>query len=262
MFNPFEQFLVTSYTIIEKEWSNMFSLLNHTIYVNDTILITIYFILLNYLVYTFISFEKKKISKSALKLLLIEIYKFVYDIVKLYLAPKGNKYFPFLLYLFIFIVYCNITGILPYAFTITSHLSITITLAFIVWYGNLIIGFVKNGLYYFQLIFPLGVPFVLTPFIVGVEGVSYNFRPVSLGSRLFANIVAGHILLDTLALFMHNMVFPDTFSLITLLLFIIPFFLCIILIMFEGVVAILQAYIFLTLAAIYLKDAYTAQIAH
>lgn len=260
--NPFEQFLVTNHFIIEKKWNGIFSVFNHVIYINDTVLITIFFIIFNYVIYIFLSFNNARMSKSAIKLLFIEMYTFVFDIVKLYLAPKGNMYFPFFFYLFLFIVFSNLIGILPYSFTITSHLSITFTLAFMVWFGNLMVGFVNNGLRFFQVIFPTGVPFVLAPFIVGVEAISYIFRPVSLGLRLFANIVAGHILLDTLALFIHKMLLPTYATFLSVLIGIIPFFLCIVLILFECVVAVLQAYIFIVLSSIYLKDAYVAQSAH
>ncbi len=259
LYNPFEQFLVTNHFIIEKNWEGVFSFLNHRIYINDTIIITFFFILFNYLLYIFISFEKKKISKSVIKSALVEIYNFVYDLVKLYLAPKGTVYFPFFYYLFLFIVFSNLLGILPYSFTITSHLSITFTLSFMVWFGSLIIGFVENGLRFFSIVYPRGVPLALIPFLVGIETISFVFRSVSLALRLFANIVAGHILLDTLALFIHKMLLPTYLTLTNLLIAIIPFFLCIVLILFECVVAMLQAYIFLVLSSIYLKDVYNAQ---
>jgi len=259
LYNPFEQFLVLNHFTIEKKWDGIFSFLNHNIYINDTIVIIFFFILFNYVLYIFMSFEKNRMSKSVIKNALIETYDFVYDIVKLYLAPKGKVYFPFFFFLFLFIVFSNLLGILPYSFTITSHLSITFTLSFTVWFGSLIIGFVENGIRYFSLVLPRGVPMVLVPFLVGIETISYIFRSVSLALRLFANIVAGHILLDTLALFIHKLLFPAYITFSSLLISIIPFFLCIILILFECVVAILQAYIFLVLSSIYLKDAYSAQ---
>jgi len=156
-------------------------------------------------------------------------------------------------------MFSNLLGILPYSFTITSHLSITFTLSFIVWFGSLIIGFVENGVLFFGLVLPRGVPLALVPFLVGVETISYIFRSVSLALRLFANIVAGHILLDTLALSIHKLLFPTYITFTKLLISIIPFLLCIILILFECVVALLQAYIFLILSNIYLKEAYHVQ---
>ena len=262
IFSPFDQFIISNHLIIEKKWNGFFSILNHTAYINDTILITSFFILLNLVLYFFLLHEKKSISKSIIRLIFIESYRFVFSIVKSYVYPKGIKYFPFFYYLFLFIVYSNLTGILPYSFTITSHLSITFTLAFIVWYGNMIVGFMNNGLRFFILIIPLGVPFILTPFITVVEAISYIFRPVSLALRLFANIVAGHILLDTLAAFLHKLILPGMFTIKSLFFSIIPFLATIVLILFECVVAILQAYIFIVLASIYLKDAYVAQAMH
>jgi ATP synthase subunit 6 len=129
-----------------------------------------------------------------------------------------------------------------------------------VWFGCVIIGFTYNGLRFFSLFLPKGIPFVLVPFLVAIETISYIFRSVSLALRLFANIVAGHILLDTLALFLHKMLYPSTFTFTNILIAILPFIMCIVLILFECVVAVLQGYIFIVLSCIYLKDSYTAQM--
>ena len=128
-----------------------------------------------------------------------------------------------------------------------------------VWYGCLIIGFSENSLRFFSLFFPRGVPFILVPFLVGIETISYIFRSVSLALRLFANIVAGHILLDTLALFIHKMLLPVNITFINIIIAIIPFGMTIVLILFESIVALLQAYIFLVLGLIYLSEVYYAQ---
>lgn len=158
-----------------------------------------------------------------------------------------------------FICTNNLIGILPYSFTTTSHLSITFALSFIVWYGCVIIGFQENGLRFFAVFLPRGIPFILVPFLVAIELISYIFRSVSLALRLFANIVAGHILLDTLALFIHKMLFPSMITFTKILISILPFIMCIVSILFECVVALLQGYIFVVLSSIYLKDTYSAQ---
>jgi F-type H+-transporting ATPase subunit a len=259
IYNPFEQFLVTNHFYIEKKWNGFFSILNHDLYINDTILICIFIIILLYIFYILLSFKKKILPKSVLFNFFKAIYEFVYNLVASYLPQEGRIYFPFFFYLFIFIAISNLIGILPYSFTITSHLSITFALSFTIWFGCTILGFALNGLRFFSLFFPRGVPFALIPFLVGIEIISYIFRSVSLALRLFANIVAGHILLDTLALFIHNLVFPATITLTSILISILPFIMCIILILFELVVAVLQAYIFLVLSCIYLKDVYSAQ---
>jgi F-type H+-transporting ATPase subunit a len=259
MYNPFEQFLVTNHVYIEKKWEGFFSIFNHEIYINDTLIICVTMIIFFYTIYMLLSFRKKILAKGVLFNFFRSIYEFIYDLVSSYLPQEGRIYFPFFFYLFIFIALSNLIGILPYSFTITSHLTITFALSFTIWFGCTIIGFVLNGLRYFSLFFPRGVPFALIPFLVGIEVISYIFRSVSLALRLFANIVAGHILLDTLALFIHNLVFPATITLSSILISILPFIMCIVLILFELVVAILQAYIFLVLSCIYLKDVYNAQ---
>lgn len=258
--NPFEQFIVTNYILIEKNWNGILSFLNHRIYINDTIIMTIWIILFIYWCYIVIAARRTKYYTTTAKNFFIELYEFVYGCVSLYLPKEGRIYFPFFYYLTFFIGLSNIIGILPYTFTITSHLSITFALSFTVWYGSLIIGFWENGIRYFSLFYPRGIPLILVPFLIGIEIVSYIFRSVSIALRLFANIVAGHILLDTLALFIHNMLLPASIKLTNILISILPIIMCIILILFECVVAMLQAYIFLVLSCIYLKDAYNAQI--
>jgi len=184
------------------------------------------------------------------------IYSFIYDIVYEYLNEEGKKYFPFFNYLFIFIVVSNIIGILPYSFTITSHLSITFSLAFMIWYGMFIgVGVNKYGLKIFSMFFPKDIPFALVPLLVFIETISFIFRSISLALRLFANIVAGHILLDTIAVVVHKLVYPAYYvSGKTILIGMMPIVITIVLILFECVVAMLQGYIFVVLCCIYLKD--------
>jgi F-type H+-transporting ATPase subunit a len=184
------------------------------------------------------------------------MYYFIYNTIYSYLSEEGKKYFPFLLFLFFFICISNLIGILPYSFTITSHLSITFSLAFIIWYGMFIgVGINKYGLWIFSMFFPKTIPFRLVPLLVFIEVVSFIFRSISLALRLFANIVAGHILLDTIALVIYKMIYPTYFIFFqSIILVLIPILITIILIIFECIVAILQGYIFIVLACIYLKD--------
>jgi ATP synthase subunit 6 len=258
--SPFEQFQVTTYYLIDKKWTGLFSFLNHEIYINDTILITVFINLFFLFCYFYLSMKRGRLTKSIMLNGWRNMYEFLFFIVSSFLPMEGRKYFPFFFYLFMFITFSNYIGIIPYSFTITSHLSITFALSFTVWFGSLIIGFTENGIRYFSLFYPRGVPFVLVPFLVGIEVVSYIFRSVSIALRLFANIVAGHILLDTLALFIYKMLLPVSFKLTNIIIVIIPFIMCMVLILFECVVAILQAYIFIVLSRIYLSDAYNAQM--
>jgi F-type H+-transporting ATPase subunit a len=258
-FNPFEQFTVTNFNVMDKQYSGIFSFFNHQIYVTSTLIICIFIVVLYIFMFILLSFRKKRLSKSIILNFFKLLYDFMYNLISSYLPEEGRIYFPFFFYLFLFIRISNLIGILPYAFTITSHLSITFALSFIIWFSCLIIGFQDNGLGFFSLFFPRGIPFRLVPFLVAIELISYIFRSVSLALRLFANIVAGHILLDTLALFIHKMLFPATITFSSVIIAVLPFIMCIVLILFECVVAVLQGYIFVVLSRIYLKDTYGAQ---
>lgn len=250
-FNPFEQFQVQSHF--------NFTYLNQIYFITNTILICFFIIILLQCIFLALSFRKKKLTRNILLNSFKLLYDFIYNLINSYLPHEGRIYFPFFFYLFMFICINNLIGILPYSFTTTSHLSITFTLSFIVWYGCVIIGFQENGLRFFSLFFPRGIPFVLVPFLVAIELISYIFRSVSLALRLFANIVAGHILLDTLALFIHKMLYPSMVTFVKFIISILPFIMCIVLILFECVVALLQGYIFVVLSCIYLKENYSAQ---
>lgn len=255
-FNPFEQFQINNLIFINKDYNN---LLNHNIYITDTLIINSFIIFFYLICFFFLSLRKKKLNKSILLGFFKSIYDFIYYLVLSYLMKQSKIYFPFFFFLFLFICISNLIGILPYSFTITSHLSITFSLSFIIWFGCIIIGFQEHGLRFSALFFPRGIPFRLVPFLIIIELISYIFRSVSLALRLFANIVAGHISLDTLALFIHKILFPSKITIISFIISIIPFIMCIILILFECIVAILQGYIFIVLSCIYLKDSYSAQ---
>lgn len=259
LLNPFEQFYIQTHSIVNKEYNSVFSIFNHYTWITDTNIINIFVIGLFVAFYINLSSRRILLDQSYLLIGFEALYLFVYNLINTYLPNEGRKYFPFFLYLFIYICINNLIGILPYSFTTTSHLSVTFSLSFTVWFGCTIIGFSENGTRFFSVIFPRGIPFAIVPFLVAIELISYIFRSVSLALRLFANIVAGHILLDTLALFLHKMIYPSMITITNLLIAILPFIMCIVLILFEMVVALLQGYIFVVLSCIYLKDVYSAQ---
>jgi len=242
--SPFEQFQVNL-------------LYNYSdLYLTDTLLVSIFIFFLFQISYFFLNFIDHKYYISLSYLIYNYMYYFIYNTIYSYLSEEGKKYFPFLLFLFFFICISNLIGILPYSFTITSHLSITFSLAFIIWYGMFIgVGINKYGLWIFSMFFPKTIPFRLVPLLVFIEVVSFIFRSISLALRLFANIVAGHILLDTIALVIYKMIYPTYFIFFqSIILVLIPILITIILIIFECIVAILQGYIFIVLACMYLKD--------
>lgn len=114
-------------------------------------------------------------------------------------GKEGNSFFPFIFSIFVFILACNVLGLIPYSFTVTSHLIVTITFAFMIFVGKLILGFRKHGIKLFGLFLPAGAPIGMAPFLVLIELISFNITVVSLSVRLFANMMSGHILLKVLA---------------------------------------------------------------
>src|SRR5215472_12950794 len=126
-------------------------------------------------------------------------YEFVADTVRSSAGTEGMKFFPFVFSLFMFILFANLIGLIPYSFTVTSHIIITFALAFAIFIGVTIIGFIRNGAGFLRLFVPSGVPVFLLPLIVVIEVFSYFTRPISLSVRLFANMMAGHTMLKVFA---------------------------------------------------------------
>ena len=121
------------------------------------------------------------------------------DIVKDNLGKKGEQYFPFILTLHFLLLFCNLIGMVPYSFTVTSHIIFTFTLAFSIFFGINIIGIRTHGLKFFSLFLPKGVPLIIMPLLVTIELVSYIIKVFTLSIRLFANMTSGHTLLKIIA---------------------------------------------------------------
>ncbi|KAK1405831.1 hypothetical protein QVD17_42409 [Tagetes erecta] len=185
------------------------------------------------------------------------IYDFVLNLVNEQIGGlSGNvkqKFFPCILVTFTFLLFCNLQGMIPYSFTVTSHFLITLGLSFSIFIGITIVGFQRNGLHFLSFLLPAGVPLPLAPFLVLLELISYCFRALSLGIRLFANMMAGHSLVKILSGFAWTMLCMND------LLYFIgdlgPLFIVLALTGLELGVAILQAYVFTILICIYLNDA-------
>ena len=129
------------------------------------------------------------------------LYSFIANMVRDNVGKDGKQFFPFIFTLFVFILGLNLAGMFPYSFTVTSHLAVNFALAMFIFLGVTIIGFVKNGTGYLRLFAPAGVPMWLLPLIVAIEIISYCTRPISLSVRLFANMLAGHIMMKVFASF-------------------------------------------------------------
>jgi F-type H+-transporting ATPase subunit a len=179
-------------------------------------------------------------------------YEFVAGILREAAGAEGMKFFPFVFSLFMFILFANLLGMVPYFFTVTAHLIVTVALALLVMTTVIGYGFYKNGFGFLKLFVPSGVPGYLIPLIVLIEVISFLSRPISLSVRLFANMLAGHI---TLKVFAGFIVTLAGFGVAGYGGAILPFILIVALTALEILVAFLQAYVFAMLTCMYLNDA-------
>ena len=186
------------------------------------------------------------------QIILESVYLTARDLVRDNVGPAGTRYFPYVFSIFIFILISNVVGLVPYSFTITSHLILTFALALSSFIAINIIGFQKHGLNMFSLFLPPGSSLALAILLVPIEFVSYIFRPISLAVRLFANMMAGHTLLKVIAGFAWVM---TTLGTGLWLAHFIPLLILTLLMGLELAVAVIQSYVFTILICIYLNDA-------
>jgi F-type H+-transporting ATPase subunit a len=173
------------------------------------------------------------------------MYEFVANMIRDNVGTEGRKYFPFIFTLFMFVLFGNLIGMVPYTFTYTSHIAVTFGLAIVIFLGVTVIGFARHGAGYLRMFFPHGAPLATAIILVPIELISYCSRPFSLAIRLFANMTVGHIILKVMAGFIIMLgvagIAPMIFlGGVTVL---------------EFGIALLQAYVFTILACIYLHDA-------
>ncbi len=174
------------------------------------------------------------------------LYEFVAGMVKENTGAEGMKYFPFVFTLFMFILFGNVLGLMPYGFTFTSHIIVTAAMAVFIFLAVTIIGFARHGLHFFSLFVPPGAPLGIAIVLAPLELFSYLIRPVSMSLRLFANMLAGHVLLKVLAGFIISL---------GLVFGVVPFLAVFAVTLLEIMVALIQAYVFALLTCIYLNDA-------
>lgn len=172
-------------------------------------------------------------------------YEFIAGMIKDTAGREGMQYFPLIFSLFMFVLTANLLGMVPYAFTVTSHIVVTFALAIMIFIMVTFIGFAKHGIKYFRMFLPEGTPLAVAPILIPIELISYCMRPITLSVRLFANMLAGHVILKVFAGFT-----------ISLGLFgVAPLAINIAVTGFEFFVACIQAYIFTILSCLYLHDA-------
>lgn len=206
----------------------------------------------------FLSFNKNHKKSSSFFFIpnpwqtLIElIYDVITQLLSDLISVKSEKYFPFISVIFSYILFHNLIGLIPYTFTTTSHLIITFSLSFSIFIGINILCFKKHNLHIFSLFLPANSSFFLALVLVPIEFVSYIFKPVSLGVRLFINLMAGHSLLKIIVGFSWSMILLENYQTLG---FILPLIILLALMGLELGVALIQTYVFVTLVCIYLNE--------
>lgn len=201
--------------------------------------------------------RKRSMVPNRMQTVLEMTYMFIADMVRNTIGAKGAAYFPFIFSLFMFILMGNLLGLVPGAFTYTSHLAVTGGMALLIFFMVIAFGLVNHGFKFFSLFAPAGVPWFIYPLLVPIEVVSFFVRPLTLSVRLFANMMAGHIMLKVVAGFAIG---AATMGSGYVLLGIFPVMVNFALMAFELLVAVIQAYVFAILACVYLKD--TVELHH
>ena len=212
-------------------------------YTNSALLMTIVVVLVTALLV--FGTRKRALVPGRWQSLAEMSYEFVADMVETNVGHGGREFFPFVFTLFMFILFANFLGMIPYSYTVTSQLVVTFALAAVVFIGVTIIGIVRHGFHFLRLFVPQGVPAALLLLLVPIELLSYFIRPFTLAIRLFANMLAGHTMLAIFAGFAASIG----------LLGILPMGIDILLVALEVLVAALQAYVFAILTCLYLSDA-------
>jgi F-type H+-transporting ATPase subunit a len=195
--------------------------------------------------------QSRSLVPTRLQSLAEVAYEFVAGMLRESAGDAGMRYFPLVFALFIFIFACNMLGMIPGFFTVTSHIVVTAALAGLVFLTVLVVGFANNGVRFLKLFVPEGVPILILPLVVLIEVISFLSRPVSHSVRLFANMLAGHITLKVFGGFVVMLLGAGTFAALSPL----PLLMAVALTALEVLVAFLQAYVFTMLTCMYLNDA-------
>lgn len=244
--SPLEQFEVTSFVGLNAPLLGHFnlSLTNLGFYS----LIVVFLVLSLHV----IANNSHKLVPSKWSIAMESSYASVHAMVRDNIGAANEIYVPFIYSLFFFIIIANLNGNIPYGFTVTTSIIVSIGLSVIIFIGVTILGLQRHGVHFFSFFIPSGTPLGLVPLLVLIELISYLARAVSLGVRLFANMVAGHTLLKILSTFLYQLF---TTSVVVFFITLIPFAIFVALIGLELAVSVIQAYVFCILTCSYLKDA-------
>ncbi|MCF8495795.1 MAG: F0F1 ATP synthase subunit A [Alphaproteobacteria bacterium] len=242
MADPIHQFVITPIIPLEVAGINL-SFTNSSLWMVVGALIASLFLLAGT--------DKRALIPGRLQAVSEMLYDFISSMIRENVGPNGRQYFPLIFTVFVIVLMGNVLGLLPYAFTYTSHLIVTLALAMVIFLSVTIFGLINHGLHFFSLFAPPGVPLALQILIVPIEVLSFIIRPITLSVRLFANMVAGHLMLKVFAGFSTMVLAMGTTGILAGLL---PMAFNVAVYGLELLVALLQAYIFAILSAIYLKD--------
>jgi F-type H+-transporting ATPase subunit a len=244
MVDPIHQFKIVRLFQIAKIGSTEIAFTNSALYMLVAVGIISVFLLA--------TTRSRALVPSRLQAVSEVFYEFVADMIRGATGPEGMQFFPLVFSLFMFIFVANVMGLIPFSFTVTSHLIITVALALLVFLTVIVAGFLKHGLRFLKVFVPSGIPIYILPLVVTMEVFSFFVRPVSHSVRLFANMLAGHITLQVFAAFVIMLGGAGILGWFGATL---PFALIIALTALELLVAVLQAYVFAILTCIYLNDA-------
>ena len=236
LIDPIHQFVITKIADIQIGGVDISFTNSSQFMVIATIAIMFFFML---------GLSKRSIIPNRFHIMCELSYEFIADLLKTNVGDQGRAFFTFVFSLFMFIFFCNLIGLIPYTFTVTSHFAVTFAFAGLIFIGVTVLGFVKNGFGYLKMFYPSGVPIYMAPIIIPIEIISYLSRPVALSVRLMANMLAGHSIIKIFAGFIVMMGFFG----------IIPLAGLVAIYALETFIAFLQAYIFTILTCIYLNDA-------
>jgi F-type H+-transporting ATPase subunit a len=242
MADPIHQFQVVNYFTLGKVGSVNLAFTNSALYMGVAVTLTAALML----------GAGRQLVPGRMQSIAELAYEFVADTIRNTIGEGGMQFFPLVFSLFMFILISNMVGLIPYNFTVASHIIITAALALLVFITVLVYGFWKNGLHFFNLFVPKGIPIYILPLVVFIEVLSFLSRPISHSVRLFANMLAGHI---TLKVFAGFVTLLGSLGVAGWLGATLPLALTVALTALELLVAFLQAYVFTILTCIYLNDA-------
>lgn len=244
VYSPLEQFEVNSLASLELPFFGHLSLTNLGLYT----LITVFLVIsLHYF-----GFNNGKIVPSRWTLGIESSYASLHGLVKSQIGAANEKFLPLIYSMFFFLLIANLNGNVPYGYTVTSSLIVCMGLSVIVFIGVTIMGLAIHKVHFFSFFLPAGTPLVLVPMLAPIELISYLSRAISLGVRLFSNMVAGHSLMKILGGFLFTLF---TTSVVASIVTVIPFGVFLGIVALEVAVSFIQAYVFVVLTASYIKDA-------